>query len=183
MHEGDDVRKGIAFTFTIAALGFLAGCGNQSSQTSGIPIPPKWQGAPYRIAFGAQPTKPNPAGLTIPPIKYTANPDMLERRANLVVQFDTSSVKRDTPAMDQMIMVPFDLSGTEGTVPADYLEAASTDLAKMLGSYCMKGKVKISVALTRSSIPLTATDDEVNAHRLSDWLPIEIVFKNPHPKC
>jgi hypothetical protein len=53
----------------------------------------------------------------------------------------------------------------------------------MLASYCMNGKIKMSIAITRSSIPLTATDDQVNSHRLSDWLPIELVFKNPHPKC
>ena len=53
----------------------------------------------------------------------------------------------------------------------------------MLASYCVKGKVKISVAITRSSIPLNADDDQINAHRLSDWTPIELEFKNPHPKC
>jgi hypothetical protein len=47
----------------------------------------------------------------------------------------------------------------------------------------VKGKVKISVALTHSSIPLNATDDQINARRLSDWTPIELAFKNPHPKC
>ncbi len=164
------------------ALVLLAGCGSQK-QPSGIYIPPKWQGAPYHLAFGAQPAKPNPAGLTIPPIKYTANPDMLETRADLVVQFDTSSVKRDYPVNDQMVMGAVDIPGSEGTLPADYVDKASADLANMLAAYCVKGKVKISVALTRSSIPLNATSDQVNAKRLSDWLPIELVFKNPHPKC
>jgi hypothetical protein len=172
-----------AILCTIGALAFLAGCGNQSNQNSGILIPPKWQGAPYHLAFGAPPAKPNPAGLTIPPITYTANPDMLETRANLVVQFDTSSVKRDSPVPDQMIMAPVTISGSTGALPADYLDTASKELAKMLGSYCMKGKIKISVALTKSSIPMTATSDQINAHRLTDWLPTELVFKNPHPKC
>ncbi len=167
----------------IAALAFLAGCGNQSNQNSGIPVPPNWQGAPYHLAFGPAPAKPNPAGLTIPPITYTANPDMLETRANLVVQFDTSSVKRESPVPDQMIMAPVTISGAQGALPADYLDTASKELAKMLGSYCMKGKVKISVALTKSSIPMTATSDQINSHRLTDWLPTELVFKNPHPKC
>jgi hypothetical protein len=75
------------------------------------------------------------------------------------------------------------ISGAQGALPADYLDTASKELAKMLGSYCMKGKVKISVALTKSSIPMTATSDQINSHRLTDWLPTELVFKNPHPKC
>jgi hypothetical protein len=173
------VRKVIIAT--IAAFAFLAGCGNQT--TSNIPATPKWQGAPYRLAFGAPPAKPNPSGLTIPSITYTANPDALETRANLVVHFDTSSVKRDYPVNDQMVMGAVSISGAEGALPADYVDTASKELSKMLASYCMNGKIKISVAITRSSIPLTATDDQVNSHRLSDWLPIELVFKNPHPKC
>ena len=179
MHEEDDVRKAILCTFAAAAL--LAGCGSQTA--SNIPVTPKWKGAPYHLAFGAQPAKPNPAGLTIPPITFTANPDALETRANLVVQFDTSAVKRNGPVMDQMIMAPVTISGEEGALPADYLDTASKELAKMLGSYCMNGKIKIAVALTKSSIPMTATEDQVNSHRLSDWLPTELVFKNPHPKC
>jgi len=171
-----------AIICTIAALTFVAGCGNQN-QNSGIVIPPKWQGAPYHLAFGAPPAKPNPSGLTIPPITFKANPDMLETRADLVVQFDTSGVKREGLVMNQMIMAPTSISGADGALPTDYVDTASSELAKMLGSYCMNGKVKISVALTKSSIQLTATTDEVNAHRLSDWTPIELVFKNPHPKC
>jgi hypothetical protein len=173
------VRKVIIAT--IAAFAFITGCGNQS--TSNIPATPKWQGAPYRLAFGAPPAKPNPSGLTIPPITYTANPDALETRANLVVQFDTSSVKRDFPVNDQMVMGAVSISGAQGALPADYVDTASKELSKMLASYCMNGKIKMSVAITRSSIPLAATDDQVNSHRLSDWLPIELVFKNPHPKC
>jgi hypothetical protein len=181
MYEEDDVRNG---TFIlIAAFAFLTGCGNQSNQTPTVQATPKWQGAPYHIAFGAPPAKPNPAGLTIPPIKYTANPDMLERRADLVIQFDTSGVKRDTPVPDQMIMGAVDISGADGALPDDYVDTATKELAKMLASNCMKGKIKMAVALTKSSIPINATDDQVNAHRLSDWTPIELVFKNPHPKC
>ena len=175
------MRKGIIPT--IAALAFLAGCGNQANQTSNVPPTPKWQGAPYHLAFGAAPAKPNPAGLTIPPIQYTANPDMLETRANLVVQFDTSAAKSNGPVMNQMVMAAVDISGAGGSLPADYLNTASTDLAKMLAAYCINGKIKIAVALTKSSIPLTATEDQVNSHRLSDWQPTELVFKNPHPKC
>ncbi len=82
-----------------------------------------------------------------------------------------------------MVMGAFTISGAEGALPADYVDTASKELAKMLASYCMIGKIKMSVAITKSSIPLAATDDQVNSHRLSDWLPIELVFKNPHPKC
>lgn len=175
------MRKGIIVM--IGAVAFLAGCGSQNKQASNIPAQPKWQGAPYHLAYGTPAAKPSAAGLTIPPIKYTANPEMLETRANLVVQFDTSGAKAAGPQMDHMIMAPVDISGTDGTLPADYVDAASKALSKMLGSYCMNGKVKIAVAITHSSLSLSASDDEVNAKRLSDWLPIELVFKNPHPKC
>jgi len=175
------VKKTIITTF--AALALLTGCGPASNDSSGIPVPPKWKGAPYHLAFGAPPAKPSPAGLTLPPINFTANPDMLETRANLVVEFDTSGAKSEGPAMDQMVMGAVDIHGSDGTLPADYLKDASDDLAKTLASHCVKGKVKISVALTRSSIPLNATGDQINAHRLSDWTPIELEFRNPHPKC
>jgi hypothetical protein len=176
------VKKIVLSALAIAALAFLAGCGNQN-QNSRIPIPPKWQGAPYHLAFGPPPAKPNPSGLTIPPITFNANPDMLETRADLVVQFDTSSLKRDYPVPNQMIMAPTDISGAQGALPADYLDLASKELAKTLASDCLKGKIKISVALTKSSIQLTATDDVVDSHRISDWTPLVIDFKNPHPKC
>jgi hypothetical protein len=39
------------------------------------------------------------------------------------------------------------------------------------------------VVLARSSLSSQAGDAEINAKRLSDWLPIELVFKNPHPHC
>lgn len=172
------MRKGIFFT-AVAALALFAGC--QSSQNYNVPVGPKWKGAPYRLAFGAQPAKPSPAGLTIPPIKYTANPDALERRATLVIQFDTSGAKKQ-PAVDKLIMAPVDISGAEGTLPADYVDAASKGLAKTLASYGIKGKIKLSIALTDSSLSMTATDDEVNDKRLSDWLPLEVDFRSSHPK-
>ena len=43
--------------------------------------------------------------------------------------------------------------------------------------------IKVTVVLVRSSITPSADDAEINAKRLSDGLPIELVFKNPHPKC
>jgi hypothetical protein len=167
----------------IAGLALLAGCGNQGDKSPGIPVTPKWKGPAYRLAMAAQAAKPNPAGVTIPAIKYTANPDALERRAGLVVRFDASGVKKDQPLMDQVIIGPFDISGAEGTLPADYMDLADRGLARLLGAYCMKGKVKISMVLVRSSLAPQAGDAEIDQKRLSDWVPIEIVFKNPHPTC
>ncbi len=180
------MKKGI-ITLTVlstVALAFLAGCSSKGPQ---IQIPPKWQGAPYHLSFGAPPAKPNPSGLTIPPIKWVADPDSLQNRADLVVEFDSSTAKGTAkgsgPVTNQMAMGAVDISGPEGQLPADYVDKASADLAKMIGAYCMTGKIKISVALTRSSIPMDPTDDQINAKRLSDWTPIELNFKNPHPKC
>jgi hypothetical protein len=175
------LRKGIILA--IGAMALLAGCGNQADKASNVPVKPKWQGAPYHIAFDTQAKKPNPAGVTIPTIKYTANPDALEKRVSLVVRFDTSGATKQGPMMNQMIMGPVDITGVEGALPADYMDAADKGLARFLGAYCIKGKIKISVALARSSLTSQAEDAEVDAKRLSDWLPIEIVFKNPHPTC
>jgi hypothetical protein len=177
----DDLRK--AIVLAIGGLAFLVGCRNQGDNASNAPVTPKWKGAPYRLVFDTKAAKPNPAGVTIPAIKYTANPDALETRASLVVRFDSSGLKKDQLIIDQMIMAPVDISGTEGTLPADYMDTANRGLAKLLGAYCVKGKVKVSVALARSSINPQAGDAEVTAKRLSDWLPIEVEFKNPHPKC
>ena len=166
-----------------AAVVLLAGCQNKSAE---IQIPPKWQGAAYHLSFGPAPAKPNPSGLSIPAIKWDANPDMLETRADLVIEFDSSTAKGQGgqgPVTNQMAMGAVSISGAQGQLPDDYVAAASTDLAKMLGAYCMKGKIKLSVALTRSSIPMNPTDDQINAKRLSDWTPIELDFKNPLSKC
>jgi hypothetical protein len=180
-NEEDDLRK--AIVLAIAGLAFLAGCGNQEQKASNVPVTPKWQGAAYHIEFDTKPGKPNPAGVTIPAVKYTANPDAVEKRATLVVHFDTSGATKNGPMMNQMIMGPVDISGTEGALPADYMAAADKGLATFLGAYCIKGKIKISVALARSSLTNQAGEAEVNAKRLSDWLPIEVAFKNPHPAC
>lgn len=175
------MRKGIVLALGVFV--FLAGCGNKGEKTADVPAKPKWQGAPYHIAFDAPPAKPNPAGVTIPAVKYTANPEMVEKRATLVVRFDASGIKKSGPIMNQMIMAPVDISGAEGTLPADYMDEASKGLGKFLGAYCVKGKIKINVALARSSLSNQAGDAEVDAKRLSDWLPIEVAFKNPHPTC
>lgn len=173
----------IGIVLAIGGLAFLAGCGNQADKASGIPIEPKWKGAPYRIAFDSQAVKPNSAGVAIPAIKYTANPEELEKRAVLVVRFDASKDAKSGPLMNQMIMAPVDISGAEGALPADYMELADKDLSRFLGSYCIKGKIQISVALARSSLSRQTTEADVDAKRLSDWAPVEVMFKNPHPKC
>lgn len=169
----------------VGGVALLAGC-SQGNKASNIPVVPKWKGAPYRISFDTPPAKPNPSGITIPAVKYTANPDSLENRARLVVQFDSSELTKNTdngPIMNQMVMAPIDIRGAEGALPADYMDSANKDLAKFLGAYCAKGKIKISLALARSSLSTQPKEGELDSKRLSDWLPIEIVFKNPHPKC
>jgi hypothetical protein len=179
------LRKGIIFAIGLAigGLALLAGCGSQGNKDAGIPVGPKWKGAPYRIALDTKVAKPNPAGATIPLIKFSANPDALERRAILVVRFDDLGVTKYPPSVNKMILAPVDIAGAESALPADYMDMASKNLATFLGTYCAKGKVKISVALVRSSLTNNAADAEVDAKRLSDWVPLEIVFKNPHPKC
>lgn len=175
------MRKGIILA--IVGLAFLAGCGNQADKAAGIPIGPKWKGAPYRLTFDAKAGKPNPAGVTIPVVKYTANPDALATRTSLVVRFDISGAQKNAPTMNRMIMAPVDIRGAEGALPAEYMGEASKGLSTFLAAYCIKGKVKIQVALARSSINRQAGDAEVDEKRLSDWLPLEVEFKNPHPKC
>ena len=172
-----------AILLAMGGLVFLAGCGSKGDKAANVPATPKWKGAPYRIEFDTQVAKPNPAGVTIPIIKFTANPDALEKRASMVVKFDTSGATKQGPMMNQIIMGGVDISGAEGALPADYMGEADKALARFLGAYCIKGKVKISVALTRSSLTSHADDAEVDAKRLSDWLPIEVTFKNPHPGC
>ncbi len=167
----------------MGGLVLLAGCGNQGDKGAGIPAAPKWKGAPYRIEFDTKAGKPNPAGVTIPGIKFTANPEALETRAILVVRFDASgAAEQGTAGMNQMISSPVDIHGEEGTLPGDYMDRASQSLSTFLGAYHAKGKVKIAVALARSSLNPHAGDAEVDAKLLSDWLPTEVVVKNPHSK-
>lgn len=171
-----------SITFLAGALLLMAGC-NSGNQATNAPQTPKWKGPPYRVAFDTKPVKPNQAGITLPGIKFTANPDDVLTRANLVVQVDTSGVKGSASVPDMMIMAPTDISGAEGALSADYVNLASKQLTQMLAGYCMKGKVKLSVALAKSSLNMTSTDDQINAKRLSDWTPIELDFKNPRGKC
>jgi hypothetical protein len=87
------------------------------------------------------------------------------------------------PVPHLMIGNPVDIHGEQGTLPADYLDKASKSLSDYLTAHCIQGNVKISVALARSSVKSQADDTEVNAKRLSDWMPFEVVFKKPHLKC
>jgi hypothetical protein len=175
------LKKGIILA--IGGLVFLTGCGSHGNKASNIPTEPKWKGAPYHLAFDTQAAKPNPAGVTIPAIKYTANPEALEKRVLLVVRFDASGVTKQGPNANQMVMSPVDIKGAEGAIPADYMDLADKELAKYLGAYCIKGKIKLTVAIAQSSLTNQAGDAELTAKRLSDWMPIEVAFKNPHPKC
>jgi hypothetical protein len=179
-YEENDVRKSILILS--GALLLLAGC-NSGNQASTTPATPKWKGQPYRVAFDTKPVKPDPTGITLPGIKFTANPDDLQTRADLVIQVDVSSVKKSGDIPDMMIMAPTDISGAEGALSADYIGETEKQLTPLLAGYCMKGKVKLSVALARSTLNMTSTDDQINAKRLSDWVPIELDFKNPHGKC
>lgn len=169
-------------TLAMAGLVLLVGC-KMGDNAAEAPAKPKWPGATYHLAFDTQATKPNPSGVTIPAIKYSANPEALEKRATLVVRFDTSGVKKNGPVSNQMVMGPVDVPAVEGTLPAEYMDAADKGLESFLQAYCIQGKVKLTVALARSSLSSRPGDAELNTKRLSDWMPIEVTFKNPHPKC
>ena len=51
------------------------------------------------------------------------------------------------------------------TLPAEYMDAADKGLATFLKAYCMKGKVKLTVALARSSLSSRPGDAELNNKR------------------
>jgi hypothetical protein len=173
------VRK--AIIFAIGAVALLAGCGNQGNKAANVPVEPKWKGAPYHVSFDTKDAKPNPSGITIPAVKWEANPDALETRVCLVVQFDTSK-DANNPALSQMIVGPVDIKGAEGTLPADYMALADKQLAQYLTAYKIKGKIKVSVALARSSLNGRAGTAEVDSKRLSDWLQTEVTVGGGHAK-
>lgn len=185
MNEEEDVKKSIilAIGLAIGAPALFVGCGNKTDKAAGIPVGPKWKGAPYRLELDAKGAKPTPTGANIPAVKFTANPDALEKRAILVVRFDSLGDLKNPPPMNKMILSPVDISGAEGTLPADYMTEANKSLTTFLTAYCVKGKVKLSVALVRSSLTNQTSDADVDAKRLSDWMPVEFVYKNPKPKC
>jgi hypothetical protein len=166
----------------MAALTLVAGC-DMGNNAAKAPAKPKWPGAAYHLSFDTKDVKPNAAGVTIPDIKYTANPAALESRATLVVRFDASAVKKDGPVSNQMVMGPVDIPNAEGALPAEYMDAADKGLATFLKAYCLHGKIKLTVALARSSLSSRPAESELNNKRISDWMPIEVDFKNPHPKC
>lgn len=168
-----------AIIFAIAPLALLAGC-HQDNSAYTIHLKPKWQGAPYRLAFDAAPSKPDPAGITIPPIKYTANPDMLEHRASLVVRFEPPDSAGNQTVMNQVIMGPVDIEGEQGALPADYLGAADQSLASLLRAYHIKGKVKVSVLLARPLLS-QAGESQIQANRLSDWVATDLVYTSTRP--
>jgi hypothetical protein len=175
--EEDVVKTAVILGFTAFAL--MAGCKSQNSADT-IHLKPKWQGAPYHIAFDTAPAKASAAGITIPDVKYTANPDMLENRAVLLVRFDAPDAAKDQTMMNQMVMGPVDIHGTEGALPPNYMNAADQGLATLLTANHVNGKVKVSVMLARSSINSTPGESEIEENRLSDWLATDLVFKNPH---
>lgn len=178
--RGDHMR--IRLILAITGLAFLAGCGYEGDTPSKPPTAAQVK-APYHLDFETKAAKPNPAGVMLPLISYTANPKALERRAVLVVRFDASGVKNAQPGKDRVVMDPVDVPGAGGTLPESYMDSADQKLAKLLAGYCMKGTVKVTVALVRSSIKPDPSNAELDSKRLSDWLPGEVVFKNPHPKC
>ena len=166
----------------MGGLAFLAGCGDLGDTAPKAPAPSKPK-APYRIEFATAATKPNPAGVTIPGINYTALSTAVEKRAVLMVRLDAAGATGDQPGRNQMIMGPVDIPDNAGSLPASYMDLADKGLVQLLAGGCVKGPVKIKVVLVRSSIKPDAGDGEIDAKRLSDWLPTEVVYKNPHPKC
>lgn len=169
-----------AIILGIGALALLAGCKSQKDSAYTVHLKPKWQGEPYHIAFDTAPAKASTAGITLPDLKYTANPDMLENRAVLLVRFEAPQAANDQTLMNQMVMGPVDIHGTEGTLPADYMDAADQGLARLLAANHVSGKVKVSVMLARSSINSQPGDAEIEENRLSDWLSTDLVFKGAH---
>lgn len=174
------MRNGAFVGLTAAVL--IAGCGDTGNKPYTDPAAAKYK-APYHLEFATQAREPGPAGVTLPAISYKSDTKDWERRAALVVRFDASGVKNDQPAMDRVIMPAVDIPGTGGNLPSSYMDLADKALGKMLAERCMKGTVKINAALVRSSIRPNADDPEIKSKLLSEWLPGEVVFNNPHPKC
>src|ERR1700730_3199244 len=82
-NEEGDVRKDVLLAIT--AFAFLAGCDDLDNKAFGPPPESKAPAAPYHLEFDAKAPKPNPTGVALPAISFTANPKALERRAALVV--------------------------------------------------------------------------------------------------
>jgi hypothetical protein len=175
------VKKGMMLV--IGGLVLLAGCGPQGAKNAGSAAEAKWKGAPYRLAFDTQAVTPNPKGVTIPVVKYTANPDALETRAILVTRFEATGPTVKEPVEQRMVGEALDLHGAEGAIPPDYMARVSNTLTEYLADHCLTGQVKVSVSLVRSTLLPSAGIAQIDNMRLSDWLPTTVEFKNPHPKC
>jgi hypothetical protein len=175
--EGD-VRKSILVAFGVLLL--LVGCGKPDP---GIPTGPKWKGVPYRASFDTKAAKPSPNGISIPPIKYSANPDALVTRALLVLKINPSEAPDKEPDGHVLVGNAVDIKGRDGGLPEDYTDRAGKALAQYFDMHCMKGKFEVSVALAQSSLIPTASVAEADNKRLSDWMPLEMTYKNPHQKC
>jgi hypothetical protein len=177
-NQEEVVKK--AMLLAMSGVLLLAGC--ESKKQASIPVEPKWKGPAYRLAFDTKPPKPNPSGVTIPGIKWTANPDALETRAVLVVRYDSSGVKSDKLIVDQVILGATDIKGPEGQLTDDYIALADQGIAHLLGVYKVKGKVKVQALLVRSSISPSAGPDELTNKALSDWISTDIDFKGGKAK-
>lgn len=180
------MRRGIILAIALVAIpgGLLfSGCSSSTNKDAGIPVEPKWKGLPYRITFETKAAKPSPTGVDVPAVKFTANPDALETRAVLVLKFSAPAAANQEPTEHMMIGTGVDIKGTDGTLPDDYMERARKGLADYLESYCIQGKVNLSVAMARSSLNPQAGIDQVDPKRLSDWLPLEITYTPKHSKC
>jgi hypothetical protein len=173
--NGEETMKK-CMVVAICGLLLLAGC--KQDKSAAVPTESKWKGEPYQIAFDAKPVKPSPNGVTIPPVNFKANPNALVNRAIVVLKFTASGV-----AEQLIVGTALDIKGAYGTLPENYMELARKGLSNYLESHCVKGKVDVSVALARSSLVPNATVAQTDDKRLSDWLPIELVYKNPHAKC
>lgn len=156
----------------------LAGCDTKSDP--GIPVGPKWKGPAYRLAFDTKTPKPDPSGLSMPGIKWTANPDALETRVVLVARYDSSGVKSDKLIVNQVILGATDIKGPDGQLSDDTISQADKGLAQLLNIYKVAGKVKVQALLARSSLSPSAGPDEITNKALSDWISTEVDFKAGH---
>ncbi len=176
--EETNVKKAMLLAMGAALL--LAGCESKKQATA--PAQPKWKGPAYRLAFDTKTPKPNPSGLTLPGIKWTANPDELETRGVLVVRYDSSGVKSNNLVIDQVILGATDMQGAEGQFSDDYIALADQGIAHLLDVYKVKGKVKVKVLLTRSSLNPSAGPDEIQNKAISDWVTTEVDYKGGKKK-
>lgn len=190
------MRNGILLA--IAGLVFLAGCDIDVKKAPEASTQAQFK-APYHIEFDTKAPKANPTGLALPAISYTANSKALEKRAVLVVRFEAPAkdasgpkaasgtaapaVKNEQTNKNQLVMAAIDIEGTGGFLPGNYMELTDQKLAKMLADRCIKGPVNVTVVLVRSSIRPDPGDAEINAKRLSDWVPTTVTFKDSRPKC